>query len=82
MVRRPSLLIVGENNAGLRMIRGKEITLRTIREADLDALYTALSDLASRGDYFPLSLMSEATFKREFHAHGFWWLFAKFEGSA
>ena len=39
---------------------------------DLDALYTALSDLASRGDYFPLSLMSETTFKREFHAHGFW----------
>jgi len=54
------------------MIRGKHITLRTIRETDLDALYTALSDLATRGDYFPLSLMSETTFKREFHAHGFW----------
>jgi len=54
------------------MIRGKNITLRTVRETDLDALYTALSDLASRGDYFPLSLMSETTFKREFHAHGFW----------
>jgi RimJ/RimL family protein N-acetyltransferase len=54
------------------MIRGKNITLRTVRETDLDALYTALSDLASRGDYFPLSLMSETAFKREFHAHGFW----------
>lgn len=54
------------------MIRGKNITLRTIRETELDALYTTLSDLASRGDYFPLSLMSETTFKREFHRHGFW----------
>ena len=54
------------------MIRGKNITLRTVRETDLDALYTALSDLASRGAYFPLSLMSETAFKREFHAHGFW----------
>ena len=54
------------------MIRGKHITLRTVRETDLDALYIALSDLASRGDYFPLSLMSETAFKREFHAHGFW----------
>jgi len=54
------------------MIRGKNITLRTVRETDLNALYTALSDLASRGDYFPLSLMSETAFQREFHAHGFW----------
>jgi len=46
--------------------------LRTVRETDLDILYTALSDLASRGDYFPLHLFSEATFKREFHEHGFW----------
>ena len=54
------------------MIRGKNIMLRTVRETDLDTLYTALSDLASRGDYFPLNLFSEATFKREFHEHGFW----------
>ncbi len=54
------------------MIRGKHITLRTVRETDLDALFTALSDLASRGDSFPLSLMAESAFKREFHAHGFW----------
>jgi ribosomal-protein-alanine N-acetyltransferase len=54
------------------MIRGNNITLRTVRETDLDALYTALSDLASRGDYFPLRLMSETAFKREFHTHGFW----------
>lgn len=54
------------------MIRGKNIILRTVRETDLDTLYTALCDLAARGDYFPLSLMSQTTFKREFHAHGFW----------
>jgi RimJ/RimL family protein N-acetyltransferase len=54
------------------MIRGKHIILRTVRETDLDGLYTALNDLASRGEYFPLHLISEATFKRDFHAHGFW----------
>src|SRR5712691_12054434 len=54
------------------MIRGKNITLRTVRETDLATLYTALSDLASRGNYFPLHLVSETAFKREFHEHGFW----------
>ena len=54
------------------MIRGKMIRLRTVRETDLDRLYTLLTDIAHRGDFVPLRIPSEATFKRQFHATGFW----------
>jgi ribosomal-protein-alanine N-acetyltransferase len=54
------------------MIRGKTIILRTIREIDLDSLYARLSDLTARGTYVPLDLISETTFRRQFHEHGFW----------
>ena len=54
------------------MIRGKMIRLRTVRETDLDRLYALLTDIANRGDFVPLSIPSEATFKRQFHETGFW----------
>ena len=41
------------------MIRGKGIELRTVRETDLDRLYTLLSDIANRGDFVPLQLPLE-----------------------
>ena len=54
------------------MIRGKTIRLRTVRETDLDRLYTLLTDIANRGDFVPLHIPSEAAFKRQFHETGFW----------
>ena len=54
------------------MLHGSSITLRPVREADLDELYTAHADIRNRGAYFPLGVMSEARFKREFAEHGFW----------
>ena len=36
------------------MIRGKMIRLRTVRETDLDRLYSLLTDIANRGDFVPL----------------------------
>ena len=54
------------------MIRGKTIRLRTVRETDLDRLYTLLTDIANRGDFVPLHIPSESTFKRQFHETGFW----------
>lgn len=54
------------------MIHGKTIQLRTVRETDLDRLYTLLTDIANRGDFVPLHLPSEAAFKRQFHDTGFW----------
>lgn len=54
------------------MIGGKMIRLRTVRETDLDRLYALLTDIANRGDFVPLNIPSEATFKRQFHETGFW----------
>lgn len=54
------------------MLHGQHITLRPVREADLDALYTAHADIRNRGAYFPLGVMSETRLRREFAEHGLW----------
>ena len=54
------------------MLKGKVITLRPIREADLDRLYGFHEDIANRGDYYPIGVMSEPVFKRRFHETGLW----------
>ncbi len=54
------------------MIRGKAIQLRTVRETDLDSLYALLIDIDNHGDFVPLHIPSESTFKRQFHDTGFW----------
>jgi RimJ/RimL family protein N-acetyltransferase len=54
------------------MIRGKNVTLRTVRENDLDALLAFLSDIANRGEYFPIMIPSEAIFKKDFRETSFW----------
>ena len=54
------------------MIVGDKITLRLIREPDLEALYEHMANLASRGDYFPLGLMSEPRLQSRFAENGFW----------
>ena len=54
------------------MLNGENITLRPVREADLDTLRELDLDLDSRGDYWPLSIMSETAYRREFQETGFW----------
>jgi RimJ/RimL family protein N-acetyltransferase len=54
------------------MLQGTHLTLRPIREADLDALYAAHVDIRNRGAFFPLGVLSESAFKRAFSEHGFW----------
>jgi RimJ/RimL family protein N-acetyltransferase len=54
------------------MLDGERITLRPAREGDLDALYTHHLDLASRGRFFPLGVVSEPKFRRQFAETGFW----------
>jgi len=54
------------------MLKGETITLRPVRESDLDRLRELDLDLDSRGDYWPLSIMSEMAYRREFHETGFW----------
>ena len=54
------------------MLHGSRVTLRPIRQNDLDALYEAHTNIRSRGAFFPLGVMSESRFRAQFAEHGFW----------
>jgi RimJ/RimL family protein N-acetyltransferase len=54
------------------MLRGRRIRLRPVRRTDLDRLYQAHIAIEARGRFFPLGVMSEPAFHREFEEHGFW----------
>jgi hypothetical protein len=54
------------------MLKGENITLRPVREADLDTLRELDLDLDSRGDYWPMSIMSETAYRQEYQHTGFW----------
>jgi ribosomal-protein-alanine N-acetyltransferase len=54
------------------MLRGDRITLRPMLESDLDAAYAAHLELASRGSFFPLGVLSETAFRKGFSEHGYW----------
>ncbi len=43
-----------------------------MRESDVDRAYAAHVDIANRGAYFPLGVLSEPAFRREFAETGFW----------
>jgi GNAT acetyltransferase-like protein len=52
------------------MLHGQHITLRPIRGGDVDELYGHHIEIANRGEYFPISVMSESEFKKEFAESG------------
>ena len=54
------------------MLEGERISLRPAREGDLDALYTEHLNISNRGRYFPLGVLSESKFRRDFAETGFW----------
>ena len=54
------------------MLAGRHVRLRPVREADLDRLYDAHIAIRNRGTFFPLGVMSETAFRREFADNGFW----------
>jgi RimJ/RimL family protein N-acetyltransferase len=60
------------------MLKGKSITLRPVRETDLDQLYAFHLDIDNRGDYFPRGVLSQPAFRKQFQETGFW---TKEEGS-
>jgi len=53
------------------VIRGERTALRTVREADLPALYAFISDLSLQGEHMALPLRSEPSFRKEFAETGF-----------
>ena len=54
------------------MLRGDVIELRPVRDADLATLYELMTNLDTRGPYFPLGVMSEPAFRAAFAKNGFW----------
>lgn len=54
------------------MLAGALVTLRQVREADLDVLYDAHTNIRNRGAYFPLGVLSQTAFRGQFAEHGFW----------
>lgn len=54
------------------MIHGDLVSIRNVRERDLEALYALTVDLRDSGEYMPVSLVSESAFWKEFSETGFW----------
>jgi RimJ/RimL family protein N-acetyltransferase len=54
------------------VLNGDLIQLRLIREQDLGRLYELMTDLESRGAYFPLGVMSEPALRAAFAKNGLW----------
>lgn len=54
------------------MLDGERVRLRPVREADLDRLYDEHIRLRSRGEFYPLGVLSESAFRKEFAENGFW----------
>jgi RimJ/RimL family protein N-acetyltransferase len=54
------------------MLKGTAITLRPVRETDLEKLYGFHVDIANRGEFFPRGIVSQQAFNKEFQETGFW----------
>jgi ribosomal-protein-alanine N-acetyltransferase len=54
------------------MLKGKSITLRPVRETDLDQLYAFHVDIDNRGDFFPRGVLAQPAFQKQFQDTGFW----------
>lgn len=54
------------------MLRADSIELRPVRQDDLEELYARHIDIDNRGDYFPVTVLSESAFRRRFQDSGFW----------
>lgn len=54
------------------MLKGSSVTLRPVRDADLDQLYSYHLDIDNRGDFFPRGILAQPIFHRRFEENGFW----------
>jgi RimJ/RimL family protein N-acetyltransferase len=54
------------------MLKGKSITLRPVRDTDLEKLYDLHIDIQNRGEYFPRGILSQPAFQKGFQENGFW----------
>jgi len=54
------------------MLKSKSITLRPIRDTDLNQLYAFHIDIDNRGDFFPRGVLAQPAFEKQFQDTGFW----------
>ena len=54
------------------MIKGKLVSIRNVRDADLDKLYSLSFNYEDAGEFMPVSFVSEIAFRNEFNDTGFW----------
>ncbi|MEH6444483.1 MAG: GNAT family protein [Oceanospirillaceae bacterium] len=53
------------------MLSTNNISIRTIKEADLEALFNLLNDIESQGEFLPATLTSEIELKAQYLKNGF-----------
>lgn len=56
----------------LVMLEGKNLHLRTVKEADLPELYSFLNSVRMKGEYLSADMLSEHQFRLQFFETGFW----------
>ena len=54
------------------MLVGTRVTLRPVRESDLDRLYALHTNIENRGAFFPRGIQGQTTFQKPFHENGMW----------
>jgi [ribosomal protein S5]-alanine N-acetyltransferase len=54
------------------MLKGDRVVLRPVRERDLPAFIEAHTEIANRGEFFPLGVQSESVLRRQYAENGFW----------
>lgn len=54
------------------MLRGKNITLRLFTEDDLEEMFALDSDIAARGEHFPIALHTLSGMQKQFRETGWW----------
>ncbi len=54
------------------MPRAKRTTIRTVSERDLEKLYRLSMGYSNAGEFMPVDLVSESSFKTGFRQKGFW----------
>lgn len=54
------------------MLRGENVNVRLVREADLDELIEMWEDVRARGPFYPLGLTPAVVQRRDFQETGFW----------
>ncbi|MHC4696977.1 MAG: GNAT family N-acetyltransferase [Planctomycetota bacterium] len=54
------------------MLRGRRVVLRLFTEEDLEELFVLDSDIAARGEYFPIALHTLSDMRKQFRETGWW----------